>query len=80
MKVYVAVLNVCGSVSVKGVAFTEAAIIALCEQLSRRTNLTVKLKDKPNEWWPIASDAQDQLLWYELTDVADTALDAMVSQ
>jgi hypothetical protein len=82
-QMYVAVLNVAGNISLKGASFTRPPIIELCKKIAKKIGLTV-YEEKCCEWHTLARDIASPdpskiLLWYELVDVVDTALDAMVS-
>ena len=81
MRAFVAVLYIHGQYSVSGFSFSEEKIIAHCEKVARRTNLTVRLEGQPRDWYSVKNDYDPTgQLWYEEVESIDTVLDALVTE
>lgn len=64
--------------SVKGIAYTEAGAIRLCEKIARKDINMRRRFDDSHEWRSVG--VMQSVLWYERTEFVDTPLDAMVGE
>lgn len=75
---YVVLLNVDNWVSVKGIAYTEAGAVKLCEKIAKKDINMRRRFDDATEWRSVG--VTPIVLWYEKASFVDTVLDAMVGR